>query len=527
MGWLDPIPPSFPAADGKTAVPSLAFALAQRAGITPPDRGLLVDFAYGPGHIPVYSLADLLACANAHKDGFFAQHFAGKSVILAEMLDQEDRYFTSASLMSVGRRQALPPSTQPRCIPSAQGAVPISFAGRWKIPGVFVHATALQNIALGTAIAPLPRLPSALGVGLIAFAAALGFYAVSPLIGAGAALLAILLMALAGALALAQGLLLPAVTAWVGIGLAYLVTAGDRVVLEQRNRQRVMDIFGAFLAPAVVRKLAADPKSLSPVRRSATIMFIDIVGYTSLTESLKREPDRLISLLNEYLGLLADVVRKHGGYVDKFIGDAVLAVWNVPTVERADAGRAATEAALECADLVRAKGRAREDGIKVDVRIGIASGEVTGGLVGSATRVNYTVLGDAVNLASRLESSNKLFGTHMLCCDATESDLAGAEATAGQPCVRRRRLGNVQFKGKSEGIGVFELLGRPGDGEAESGDFAAAVALFEAGELTAAAAAFQRIVELEPPSRIYLEQIAELQRAPTRPENFMIILHEK
>jgi len=520
-------PASFPAVDGKTAVPSLAFAMAKRAGVTAPDRGLLVDFAYGPGHIPVYSLADLLACANAHKDGFFAQHFAGKSVILAEILDQEDRYFTSASLMSVGRRQDLPPSTQPRCIPSAQGAVPISFTGRWKIPGVFVHAAALQNMALGTAIAPLPRLPSALGVGLIAFAAALGFYAVSPLIGAGAALLAILLMALAGALALAQGLLLPAVTAWVGIGLAYLVTAGDRVVLEQRNRQRVMDIFGAFLAPAVVRKLAADPKSLSPVRRSATIMFIDIVGYTSLTESLKREPDRLISLLNEYLGLLADVVRKHGGYVDKFIGDAVLAVWNVPTVERADAGRAATEAALECADLVRAKGRAREDGIKVDVRIGIASGEVTGGLVGSATRVNYTVLGDAVNLASRLESSNKLFGTHMLCCDVTESDLAGAEATAGQPCVRRRRLGNVQFKGKSEGIGVFELLGRPGDGEAESGDFAAAVALFEAGELTAAAAAFHRIADLEPPSRIYLEQIAELERAATRPENFMIILHEK
>ena len=520
-------PAGFTAADGSAAAPSLAFALAKRAGITPPDRGLLVDFAYGPGHIPVYSLADLLACANAHKDGFFAQHFAGKSVILAEILDQEDRYFTSASLMSVGRRQALPPSTQPRCIPSAQGAVPISFAGRWKIPGVYVHATALQNMALGTAIEPLPRLPAALGVGLIAFAAALGFYAVSPLIGAGAALIAILLMALAGALALAQGLLLPAVTAWVGIGLAYLVTAGDRVVIEQRNRQRVMDIFGAFLAPAVVRKLAADPKSLAPVRRSATIMFIDIVGYTSLTESLKREPDRLINLLNEYLGLLADVVRKHGGYVDKFIGDAVLAVWNVPTVERPDAGRAAAEAALECADLVRAKGRARADGIKVDVRIGIASGEVTGGLVGSATRVNYTVLGDAVNLASRLESSNKLFGTHMLCCDATESDLAAAEAAAAQPTVRRRRLGRVQFKGKSEGIGVFELLGRPDEGEAESGDFAAAVALFEAGELTAAAAAFHRIADLEPPSRIYLEQIAELERAAARPENFMIILHEK
>ncbi|HEY8013805.1 MAG TPA: CHASE2 domain-containing protein, partial [Dongiaceae bacterium] len=185
-GVVRSYPASLPAADGSDAVPSMAFALAQRAGITPPDRGLLVDFAYGPGHIPVYSLADLLACANAHKDAFFAQHFAGKSVILGEVLDQEDRYFTSASLMSVGRRQVLPPSTQPRCIPSAQGAVPISFAGRWKIPGVYVHAAALQNLALGTAIAPLPRLPAALAVGLIAFGAALGFYAVSPLIGAGA-----------------------------------------------------------------------------------------------------------------------------------------------------------------------------------------------------------------------------------------------------------------------------------------------------------------------------------------------------
>ena len=85
----------------------------------------------------------------------------------------------------------------------------------------------------------------------------------------------------------------------------------------------------------------------------------------------------------------------------------------------------------------------------------------------------------------------------------------------------------MQFKGKSEGIGVFELLGRPEEATAESGDFTAAVALFEAGELTAAAAAFQRIAELEPPSRIYLEQIAELERTATRPENFMIILHEK
>jgi len=372
---------------------------------------------------------------------------------------------------------------------------------------------------------PLPRLPGAVGVGLIAFIAALGFYAVTPLIGAAAGVGAILLMALAGAFALGQELLLPAVTAWVGVSLAYLVTAGDRVIVEQRNRQRVMDIFGTFIAPAVVKKLAADPRALQPVRRQATIMFIDIVGYTSLTESLKREPERLIGLINEYLGLLADIISKHGGYVDKFIGDAVLAVWNVPTVERSDAGRAAAEAALECAELVRAKGRARSDGIKVDVRIGIASGEVTAGLVGSTTKANYTVLGDVVNLASRMESSNKLFGTHMMCCGATEADFAKAEA--GHVSIRRRRLGRVQFKGKSEGIDVYELLDRQ-DGMLEEGNgFAAAVALYEDGSLAAAAAAFRAMADHEPPARLYLEQIAELERAPTRPEHPTIILHEK
>jgi class 3 adenylate cyclase len=326
---------------------------------------------------------------------------------------------------------------------------------------------------------------------------------------------------------LSQELLVPAMTATVGVALAYLVTAGDRVVLEQRNRQRVMDIFGTFLAPAVVRKLAADTRALAPVRRHATIMFIDIVGYTSLTERLKGDPDRLIDLLNDYLGLLADIISRHGGYVDKFIGDAVLAVWNVPTVERADAGRAATEAALECADLVRAKSGDRSDGIRIDVRIGIASGEVTAGLVGSATKANYTVLGDVVNLASRMESSNKLFGTHMMCCATTEAELAKAEVASGQAFVRRRRLGRVQFKGKSERIDVYELRGWPAGVPENHSDFDAAVALYEGGRLAAAAAAFRAIADKEPPARIYLEQIAELELSPTQAEHPTITLHEK
>jgi len=526
-GVVRSYPANFPATGGGPPLPSLAFELARRAGIPSPARGLLIDFAFGPDHIPIYSLADLLACAKAGNSAFFDQHFAGRAVILADMLDVEDRWFTSASLMFLGAAHAMAPAAQPRCAGSL--AEPMTFSGRWKIPGVFVHATALNNLSLGRMIEPLPRLPAALGVGLIALGAAGGFYALSPVAGALTALAAIALMALGGALALASGLLLPVVSGWLAVAVAYLVTAGDRVLLEQKSRQRVLDIFGAFLAPSVVRKLANDPRTLAPVRREATIMFIDIVGYTSLAENLKSEPDRLISLLNEYLGLLADVIRRHGGYVDKFIGDAVLAVWNVPTVERQDAARAAAEAALECAQEVRARGRERRDGVEVDVRIGIATGEVIGGLVGSATRVNYTVLGDTVNLASRMESSNKLFGTHMLCCADTEARLAAAEATAGAPAVRRRRLGRVRFKGKTEGIAVYELLGRPGEGEPPPTEaaFAAAVARFEAGDFPGAETAFKKIAEREPASAIYLKQIAEFERAGEYPQQPMIVLHEK
>ena len=120
-----------------------------------------------------------------------------------------------------------------------------------------------------------------------------------------------------------------------------------------------------------------------------------------------------------------------------------------------------------------------------------------------------------------MESSNKLFGTHMMCCGVTEAELARAEAAAGQPFLRRRRLGCVQFKGKTEGIDVYELLGRPDGVVVASTDFAAAVALYESGRLAAAAVAFRAMTDQEPPARLYLEQIAELElmATPHRPSH--------
>jgi adenylate cyclase len=154
-------PASFPPPTAGSRT-SLAFALAARrdhgAGSRPSRR-----FTHGRPY-PVYSLADLLACANAHKDGFFAQHFAGKSVILAELLDQRTATSPAPALMSVGA----PGCRRPAALhSSAQGPGPSASPGAGR-SGVYVHATALQNMALGTAIVPLPRLPSALGVGLIA-----------------------------------------------------------------------------------------------------------------------------------------------------------------------------------------------------------------------------------------------------------------------------------------------------------------------------------------------------------------------
>jgi adenylate cyclase len=174
----------------------------------------------------------------------------------------------------------------------------------------------------------------------------------------------------------------------------------------------------------------------------ATVMFTDIKGFTTLSERLS--PEETVVLLNEYFAVVNEQIHKHGGYVNNFIGDAVVAVFNVPAPQ-ADHAAAAVRAARDIQAALLGKRFA--DGILLPTRVGINTGTVCAGVIGSQDRMGYTVYGDAVNVAARVEPLNKEFETSILITDTTE-----ALAREAGPF---RSLGKIKLRGRAEEVGLF------------------------------------------------------------------------
>ncbi|MDH3452465.1 MAG: adenylate/guanylate cyclase domain-containing protein, partial [Gammaproteobacteria bacterium] len=184
--------------------------------------------------------------------------------------------------------------------------------------------------------------------------------------------------------------------------------------------------------------------ALQPQAATATIMFIDIVDFTALSGRLP--PEDIVAMLNDYFSAIVEILETHNGIVTQFQGDAVLAVFNVPQTDPQHAQHA-LQSALEIRRVVAAQTFA---GQPLACRIGINTGRVVAGNVGAKNRLNYTVHGDAVNVAARLEQLNKEYGTSMLVSETTAALLDGMEL---QP------MGNVPLRGKQQPIAVFTVLG--------------------------------------------------------------------
>lgn len=237
----------------------------------------------------------------------------------------------------------------------------------------------------------------------------------------------------------------------IGAAAAFSAVAVQSFRLERARKREIQGWFGTYVSPAVVKRLVLDPDSLKlgGERRELTVYFSDIAGFTSHSEKLPA--DRLVSLVNLYLEDLSEAVLNHGCYLDKYIGDAIMAVFGSP--EPLDnhalaACRAALESRRRLATLnTRIE---QEYGLRLDARIGINTGEMIVGNVGSPKKRNYTVLGDAVNLASRLEGANKEFGTHILLGPVTAARVADAMLT--------RPVGPLRVKGKEQAVIVHELI---------------------------------------------------------------------
>jgi adenylate cyclase len=244
------------------------------------------------------------------------------------------------------------------------------------------------------------------------------------------------------------------------------ITDVQNMVVSFYKMRQGLRSFGKFVPADIVRQLIAQEGDahLQGDKRELTVHFSDIEGFTTVSESLK--PEDLVELLAEYLGEMSRIIAEENGTVDKYIGDAVMAFWGAPQAVPDHAVRAA-HAALRCQTrLLELEAKWNSEGKPVfRARIGLNTGEIIVGNMGSAERLNYTVIGDAVNLASRLEGINKYYGTRIIVGETTQKLIADKFVT--------RLLDFVAVKGKNEAIRIYELVGEKGKVEKDALDFIA------------------------------------------------------
>jgi len=377
-------------------------------------------------------------------------------------------------------------------------------------PGVEVHATFLDNLLsddfarqLPTPVTALLIIVAALVAGIIGrhcqnwHQTTLGF------------LVLLALPPLAGLLAYPARLWLPVAPLIVAAGLALLTAVIVNYALEGHQKRFIKGAFKQYLSPVVIDKLMQNPDALQlgGEEKELSIFFSDIQGFTTISEGLT--PTELTSLLNEYLTAMTDVIHEEGGTIDKYEGDAIIAFWNAP-LEQNDHAERAVRAALRCqATLASLRPRFKEHyGQDIHVRIGLNTGRVVVGNMGSNQRFDYTFLGDAGNLAARLEGINKQFGTYLMISEYTRSAIASAFPT--------RELSRVQVVGKTEPVTVYEPFLPEAFVERHDAlkAFADALQLYYGGDFENAETQFRALAETDPPARIYADRCSRLASAP-------------
>ena len=293
-------------------------------------------------------------------------------------------------------------------------------------------------------------------------------------------------------------------------------------VKELRSKERLKQTFGKYIDPRILEHVLAQPgaEAVGSGRREMTVLFADLVGFTGLSERLT--PLLMVTLLNRHFGLQALAVQEHHGVVDKFIGDSIMAFWGQPFVkpeEHAVLACRAAQAQLAALDTLRRElpdiTGLRRDAPVIDLGIGICTGEVVVGNIGSENTRSYTVIGDTANLAARLERANRVYGTQILLGEST------ARAIGSR--FEIREIDTIFVKGKIETTRVFELMSAAGQLSGElvrlRERYDAARRSYLAQDWDTAEATFRECLEIRPkdgPSRVFLERVQAVRRNPPR-----------
>jgi len=321
------------------------------------------------------------------------------------------------------------------------------------MPGIQVHAAVADDLLTGRFIrteAPGVRIATVIGAGLlIGLVAAL----VPAWWATGATLIFVIIFSWIGTRLLAGGYWLNLSQPAIASSIALLGGVGYQYFHEGREKRKMKKLFGQYVSKDVYEQLVANPglARLGGQRREMTVLFSDIRGFTSVSE--KGEPEEIVHMLNEYFTRMVEIVFHHRGTVDKFVGDMVMALFGAP-LDDPDHAEHAVEAALDMMDeLHKLNVKWNSEGRpSLDIGVGINTGPMIAGNIGSDQIMSYTVIGDAVNLGSRLESLNKQYSAHIIISDATRSHLKGTYTF--------KPLGDVVVKGKTKPVAIFEVLDR-------------------------------------------------------------------
>jgi adenylate cyclase len=466
-----------------------------------PGGGMLIDFLGPPGSVSVHSYVTVVDDADtdvgewdmdSFEDLAAGGAFRGRIVLVGTTIPEHQ-------------------DLHPTPVRDSEGA-----AGAVLMPGVEIHAHAVAALLDGRFIRAAGRPVQYGWVVLLGLLAVLGARRLEGKRGALASLgLGFVALAASWLLFSREGIWLWSVAPLLSIGFAYAASAAVLVTEEARERARLRGMFQQYVPPAVVDELVRRPEllALGGEEREATILFSDITGFSAIAESLP--PRELVALLNEYLTAMTDVVVEHGGIVDKYIGDALMAEFGVP-VPREDHALQACLAALHMRrELARLRTEWERRGLPaMHARIGINTGRVLVGNLGSRRMMDYTCMGDHVNLASRLEGANAGYGTDILVSAFTWGRV-------GDHLVGRE-VDRVRVVGRSEPVAIHELVATRAEGVDGStahllASFDEALGLYRERRYAEARAAFLEISERHPgdgPARVYAGRCLDFVASP-------------
>jgi adenylate cyclase len=468
------------------------------------DGRLMVNFDGGAGGIPYYSFADMVACVDEGRTDYLRSHFNGKAVLIGAVLDVEDRKLTSKRFASpaegVGNAE--------RCILSPMPGLHQQGLARATVPGVAVHASALRDLVTGEWLRPISQRARLAGLLLCSlFAAGAGVTLRSRV---AAPMLACVLAALlaAGVIALQRMVVLPVLGAASAGSLSFAFGALWRTGIVERNRRALTRVLQLYLPAPVLERLLASEREpeLGGEIRHVSVLFSDIANFTSISE--RQEPRLMVAALNAYFERMGEIIEGEGGFIDQILGDAIVAVFGAPAGPPKHAAAAIRAACAMTAN--------RAD-TPFTTRVGVNTGLVLLGNIGTPRRFNYTVVGDTVNLASRLEGANKIYGTNVLVSEETR-------AAAG-PGTSLREIDRVIVAGRREPVSIFTPVLDHADQRTDAA-YAAALVLFRKGQFPEAARGFAAL-DGDPPAAVMARRAQDLSTTAPPHWDGVTRLHEK